>query len=335
MPELRKDPVSNRWVIISQERINKPIDFVEPVSSTFKKGGICPFCYGNEDKTPNEIQAIRPAGSVPNSPGWEVRVVPNKFPVLRVEGELNRRGEGMYDTMDGIGAHEVIIESPEHDKSLADLDYKQVEKVISVYKSRATDLKRDIRFEYILIFRNHGEQAGASLMHPHSQLIATPIIPKRVSEETSGSKLHYDYKERCVFCDMIKQELKDQSRMVIESRHFVCFEPYAPRFPFETWILPKKHSADFINITDEEIVDFARILKDSLLKIKRALNDPPYNFIIHTAPLRKQDGYYTHWHMEIMPKLTRVAGFEWGSGFYINPTSPEEAAKYLAEVETW
>lgn len=331
MPELRKDPVSNRWVIISTERIKRPTDFEESVGAKLKHD-FCPFCYGNEEKTPPEIFAYRRQGGQ-NKPGWQVRVVPNKFPVLKVEGELNKRGDGMYDMMEGIGAHEVIIETPDHDKSIADFDYDQVQKVIWTYRSRCLDLKNDIRFEYILIFRNYGETAGATLEHPHSQLIATPIVPKRVIEEISGAEWHYQYKERCVFCDMIKQEIKDNARVILETKYFISFAPFAPRFPFETWILPKRHQSDFLNISEEESYDLARILKDTLLKIKKALNDPPYNYIIHTSPLKHQDGYFMHWHVEIMPKLTKVAGFEWGSGFYINPTPPEEAAKFLKEVE--
>ena len=331
MPELRKDAVTNRWVIISTDKARKPSDFIETPSHV-KKSGFCPFDYGNEDKTPPEVLAFRPSGPS-NTSGWDVRVIPNKFPALRIEGELNRRGEGMYDVMDGIGAHEVIIETPEHDKGFADLSYQQIEKVILAYKTRSLDLKNDTRFEYILIFRNYGDSAGATLEHPHSQLIATPIIPKRVAEEMTGAKWYFDYKERCVFCDMIRQEQKDKVRVVLENKNFIAFEPFAPRFPFETWILPKKHSPDFLCITQEETADLARALKDTLLKIKKALNNPPYNYIIHMAPLKKQEIYYTHWHIEIMPKLTKVAGFEWGSGFYINPTPPEEAAKYLQEVE--
>ena len=332
MPELRKDPVSGRWVIISTDRSKRPSDFMDrPVAE--KKGGFCPFCYGSEDKTDSEIIAMRPAHTGRNQPGWQVRVVPNKFPVLRVEGELNRRGEGMYDMMEGIGAHEVIIETPEHDKTMADFSYDQVQKILWTYKLRSLDLKNDLRFEYILLFRNYGEAAGATLEHPHSQLIATPIIPKRVLEEFEGSRQYYEYKERCVFCDMIKQETKDGARVILENKHFIAFAPFAPRFPFETWILPKHHSPDFLLITEEQSFDMARILKDTLLKIKKALNDPPYNYIIHTAALRKTDNNHIHWHMEIIPKLTKVAGFEWGSGFYINPTSPEKAAKYLKEVE--
>ncbi|OGF50347.1 MAG: galactose-1-phosphate uridylyltransferase [Candidatus Firestonebacteria bacterium GWA2_43_8] len=332
MPELRKDPVSNRWVIISTDRSKRPTDFVDTFKHE-KKGGFCPFCYGNEDKTPGEIIAIRPSHTGRNTSGWQVRVVPNKFPVLRVEGDLNRRGDGMYDMMEGIGAHEVIIETPEHDKSMADFSYDQVQKVIWTYKMRSQDLKNDLRFEYLLIFRNYGDAAGATLEHPHSQLIATPIVPKRVLEEYAGAKHHYEYKERCVFCDMIKQEMKDGTRVIMENKHFIAFAPFAPRFPFETWILPKSHNSDFMTISEEQSYDMAKILKDVLMKIKGALNDPPYNYIIHTAPLRKTEGYFSHWHMEIIPKLTKVAGFEWGSGFYINPTPPEEAAKYLKDVE--
>jgi len=331
MPELRKDPVTSRWVIIATERGKRPSDFTSMTAAKAKEG-FCPFCYGHEGNTPFEIWAYRPDHPEKNTPGWKVRVVPNKFPALRIEGELNRRGMGMYDLMDGIGAHEVIVETPEHDKNLEDLSDSEVGLIIDAYRNRGIDLKKDVRFQYILIFRNYGKSAGASLKHPHSQLIATPIVPKRVQEEINGVNQHFQYKERCVFCDIIHQELSDGSRLVLENRNFLCIEPFAPRFPFETWIIPKKHQADFLNITDEETLDMARILKSALTRLKVALKDPAYNYTIHTMPLRAQGSIF-HWHLEIMPKLIQVAGFEWGSGFYINPTPPEDAAKYLREVE--
>ena len=331
MPELRKDPVTNRWVIIASERAKRPSDFsIEP---TVLKHGFCPFCYGNEDKTPPEIVAYADGNRKQNTPGWQVRVVPNKFPALQIEGEINKKGVGMYDMMNGIGAHEVIIETPEHDKTLPELSDIQVEKIITAYRDRGLDLKKDIRFEYILLFKNYGDAAGASLEHPHSQLIATPIVPKRVIEEIRGSHQYFEYKERCVFCDILRQELNSTERIISENSNFLSFEPFAPRFPFETWILPKKHYSDFLEIDEVMIKDLARILKDTIGRIKKALNDPPFNYIIHTTPLKKQYRDVEHWHFEIMPKLTKVAGFEWGSGFYINPTPPEEAAKYLREVE--
>src|SRR5262249_40612582 len=205
---------------------------------------ICPFDYDNEHKTPPEVLAYRNSGNR-NEPGWRVRVVPNKFPVLGIEGELNRQGELMYDKMNGIGAHEVIIETPEHGATLAEMPERQIEEVLWAFKERVSDLKKDHRFRYIILFKNHGEAAGASLEHAHSQLIALPVVPSQVREEVEGSKLFWDLKERCIFCDIVRQETANGARMITETDRFAVLAPYAPRFPFETWILPKRHGSHF------------------------------------------------------------------------------------------
>lgn len=330
MPELRKDPIIGRWVIISTERGKRPSDFARVKEE--KKGGFCPFCWGNEDKTPPEIYAIRPDNSPANSPGWTLRVVPNKYPALRIEGQLNRRGEGIYDLMNGVGAHEVIIETPEHEKSLGDLEIPAIHQVFKIYRDRTLDLKKDIRLKYTMIFKNHGAEAGASLEHTHSQLISTPIIPKRVVEEMAGSEEYYNFKERCIYCDIIRQELKDDIRVVVDEEKFLAIEPFAPRFPFETWILPKEHSSHFELSSDDTLMHLAITMKAVLQKINLALQGPPYNFVLHTSPMQEGPKEAFHWHIEFMPKLTKIAGFEWGTGFYINPTSPEDAARYLKEI---
>ncbi|MCX5781637.1 MAG: galactose-1-phosphate uridylyltransferase [Elusimicrobia bacterium] len=331
MPELRRDPIIGRWVIISKERSKRPIEFSREEEQNSKKS--CPLCPGNEKVTPPEIFAYGPHGRAKDTSGWTARVVPNKYPILQIEGALNRQGDGMYDKMNGVGAHEVIIESPDHEKEIPELPKKQVEDIIWVYKDRIIDLKKDVRLEYILIFKNRGAQAGATLSHPHSQLIATPIIPKRVREEIIGAKNHYDYKERCVFCDIMKQEISSGQRVVAENDHFIAFCPFASRFPFETWILPKFHSSKFEDIHREEASNLAGMLQTVLGKIDKVLERPPFNYIIHNSPLKEPHMPYAHWYLEIIPKLTQVAGFEWGSGFYVNPTPPEEAAKFLKESE--
>jgi UDPglucose--hexose-1-phosphate uridylyltransferase len=333
MPELRRDPIIGRWVIITTERGKVISDFEKiPEDFTTTNGG-CPFCPGNESKTPPEILSFREPGTKKNERGWWVRVIPNKYPVLRVEGNLNRRGEGMFDYMDGIGAHEVIIESADHNASFSDLDNKQVEEIIWAFRDRTLDLKKDARFEYILIFKKHGASAGASLAHSHSQIIAMPTIPVRVKQEIEGSKNYYDYKERCVFCDIIREETEANIRIVSENEDFICISPFASRFPFETWILPKIHSSVFDDLPKHEVVNLAMILRDINGRMKKTLENPPYNFVIHTSPCRTGKLPYYHWHIEMMPRLTKVAGFEWGTGFYINPTPPEEAAKFLRETQ--
>jgi UDPglucose--hexose-1-phosphate uridylyltransferase len=333
MPELRKDPVVGRWVIISTDRSRRPTNFT-PVRVE-KTTSFCPFCPGQEDKTPPEVYACRQNGGGPNSTGWKVRVVPNKFPALQIEGALDRRGEGLYDKMNGVGAHEVVIEGPSHALDLADLPVEHLMEVLKAYRERMMDLHRDRRFRYVLIFKNHGAGAGATLEHTHTQLIATPIIPKILMEELEGARRYHELKERCVFCDVIQQDTADHNgrRVVVMNDRFLTIEPFAPRFPFETWILPRRHDSSFQVVQDDdEFKDLANILKDTLGRLNRALDRPPYNFVIHTAPVIEGELEYYHWHLEIMPVLTRVAGFEIGSGFYINPTPPEDAAQYLREI---
>ncbi len=331
MPELRKDPIHGRWVIISTERGRRPSDFV--IEQHQSAGGFCPLCEGNEDKTPPEVLAFRETGTSPNSPGWSLRVVSNKFPALRIEGELNREGEGIFDKMNGIGAHEVLVETPLHQETLATLPPKAVENVLWAYRERITDLQRDPRLRYVLVFKNHGVAAGASLEHSHSQLIALPIVPRRVSEEIEGARNYFQYKERCVFCDIIRQEIRQKVRIISENQTFVSIAAFASRFPFETWVLPKKHHSHFEHMEPFEYEQAAQILSDTLRRMNQVLNSPPYNYIIHTSSFSDTEENYYHWHFEIMPKLTKVAGFEWGTGFYINPTPPEEAAGYLREAK--
>ncbi len=266
-------------------------------------------------------------------PGWQIRVVPNKFPALQVEGELNPKGYGHYDMMNGVGAHEVIIETPNHASDLADLSPDEIAQVMITYRDRIVDLKEDSRFKYILIFKNHGSAAGASLEHSHSQLIATPIIPKRVLEELEGSKRFFNNKERCIYCDIIKHEIKARDRLVAQNDSFVAIEPFAPRFPYETWVLPVQHFSNFEHLPEAEFLTLATIMKDILNRINHVLGYPPFNFVLHTAPIQNKALPDYHWHFEIIPKLAKIAGFEWGSGFYINPTTPELAAEQLRKFQ--
>jgi UDPglucose--hexose-1-phosphate uridylyltransferase len=340
MSELRWDPLKLHWVIIATERARRPRDFFVESDA----GGMtsCPFCYGNEDKTPPEIFAIRNSGPA-NSPGWQVRVIPNKYPVLRVEGELKSRGHGLYDVMNGIGAHEVIVETPDHDRQMADLTTAEITDVLSAYRTRFLDLRRDIRLRYMVLFKNHGIKAGATLSHSHSQLIAVPLTPPVAATELKTCRDFFAVKERCIFCDLIDFELTNGDRVVREFANFVILTPYASCFPFELRLYPKRHGHDFALLSDAELAELAVAMKDMLLRLKRVLNDPPYNFILHSAPpqqerLGKPDywssvEYDYHWHIELVPRLTQIAGFEWGTGFYINPTSPEDAATFLREAD--
>ncbi len=331
MSELRRDPISGRWVIIAVERGKRPSDFAS-VSQKRKLKGFCPFCPGNEYTAPHEIIAFRPPNTPPNTPGWSLRVVPNKFPALQIHGELNKRGEGIYDKMNGIGAHEVIIETPDHLASLSTMPLKAVEDVLWAYYFRITDLKKDVRFKYVLVFKNEGEAAGASIEHTHSQLIALPVIPQIVKDEIASAKRYFELRDRCIFCDIILQELDNEKRVIYQNEAYIVLAPFAPREPFETWILPKRHESRF-EPKEKSFTLLADVIQKTLKKLDTVLETPPYNYVLHTSPFQDELNEYYHWHIEIIPKLTRTAGFEWGSGFFINPTPPEEAARFMREAK--
>ncbi|HOE64152.1 MAG TPA: DUF4921 family protein [Candidatus Sumerlaeota bacterium] len=333
MNDLRKDPVSGRWVIITRDYLLKR---PEGEIQTFHENQLktCPFCPGHEAMTPNEIwRWANPDGS------WSVRVIPNKFPLLRIEGSPDRRGEGLFDHIAGIGAHEIIVETPEHLPQYELEDGEQMFRVLSAYKIRLQDLKNDIRLRYGLIFKNVGGEAGAQLAHPHAQLIAMPVIPMNVKVELVNCKKYYELKERCLFCDIISEELDKEKRIFAETEYYVAWAPYASRFPFETWIIPKDHSSCFTCTEENSLKDLGALLHRVLMGLSRALESPPFNYVLHTRPFSLSPRYKQttidedfHWHIEIMPRLTKIAGFEWGSGFYINPTQPEEAAHVLREA---
>lgn len=319
---------------MAEERTRRPADFCSVQITPESERKLCPFCAGNESATPGEIYSCRANGSVPNGSGWSLRVIPNKFAVLRIEGELNRSGDGIYDMMNGIGAHEVVIETPHHDQRIGEYSQGRMEMLLRTYRDRAVDLHRDQRFKYVQIFRNYGATAGAMLEHPHSQIIALPIAPRWVREELVNARDHYAYKERCLFCDIVNQETKDRSRLVYENRSFIAFAPFAAKFPFETWIIPKAHNHDFQYLTDNDIPLLAEVMRRTFYGIQVALDNPPFNFIIHSSPRMGASAAANvareyHWHIEVIPRVTRLAGFEWGTGFYINPTMPERAAEFL------
>ncbi len=331
MPELRKDPITFEWVIIAGERKDRPHNF----SKAWENGELppydknCPFCPGNEHLTPPEIMALRDGQA---STGWLVRVVPNKYPALRIEGSTERVGKGMFDYMDGVGAHEVIIETPIHNARISVLTIEQVQRVLVAYKERILDLQKDTRFLYILVFRNEGKEAGASLHHPHSQLIALPFVPHEVMLEIEGMKRYYAFRERCPFCDMVREEISFGERVVAESPNFLAVEPFASKYPFETLILPKLHHPSFADENECIFEEFASFLREVLARMDKALSNPPYNYTLHNTPLRGHNANDFHWHLEIIPRISTPAGFELGSGIYINTVPPEESARILREV---
>lgn len=336
MTQMREDVFSGRWVIVADATSVRPSEFqFKPVSrdTTF-----CPFCETNEASTPPEVFAIRPPDSPANGPGWSVRVVPNSQPRLRVEGELGRRGEGFHDLMNGIGAHEIIAETPRHEYALHELEPSQIANVLRAWKARILDLERDLRMRYVLIFKNYGEGAGAhTISHAISQLMAVPITPRSIKSKLMTARDYYQQKERCIYCDVMQQELREGKRLVAENPHFACIVPFAARFPFEMTILPKAHQSAFSEINQEQTRALAEILRTSLQKLDGTLGRPPYNLALQDRPfLRPRMEYWKtiesdyHWHLEILPQIVRITGFEWASFFFYNPVPPEIAARCLA-----
>jgi len=328
MPELRQDPVSKYWVIIATERAKRPLDFKAPAEE--KKGSTsCPFCPGNEKETPPEVMAFREEGTKPDTPNWRVRVVPNKFAALSNNAEPSAPvSEGLYSTMAGIGAHEVIIEGTEHNTFFPDLPSDHAVLVLKAWRQRYLQLKQDKKLKYIQLFKNHGRPGGASLEHPHSQLIATPLVPAVITNEISNLEKYQHEYNSCLICDLIKTELETGSRIVALNEEFIALCPFASRFPMETWVLPRRHQSCFDTVEDGQLEQMACILQEVLGQLKEKAKDPPFNLVLHSAPLHNETAAY-HWHLELLPRLTNVAGFEWGTGMFINPTPPEIAARFL------
>ena len=323
--------MTQRWVIIAAERAKRPSDF--DVDAPFEVPAFDPFLPGNEDKTPPEIASYRKTGTLPNKAGWRVRVVPNKFPALRIEGNLDPHGDGPYDRMQGVGAHEVIIDTPECAQSFTGMSDLHIQEVLWMYRDRLCDLRRDKRLKYGMLFKNVGRASGATVYHSHSQLIVTPIVPETIERKLAACKKYFDYRGRCLMCDLMEQEAEQKTRIVLDSGQFIAYEPYASRTPFETCIAPKSHASHYEEMTQTMCEELAYILKRTLLKIENGLRGVSYNYMIFTAPFDAGELPHFHWHIEIVPRLTRQAGFEWGTGLYINPVPPEDAAEFLKGVK--
>jgi UDPglucose--hexose-1-phosphate uridylyltransferase len=334
MPELRQNPATKEWVVIATERSKRPEELgAGRISFPPNEQDKCPFCPGREKSTPNEILAYRTFGTEPNSPGWWIRIVPNKFAALVPEGNLERiRIDDYFAYMDGVGEHEVIIESADHHQTTATMEQKQVEEIFLAYRERYLTLSKDPRFEMIILFKNNGASAGTSLRHPHSQIIATPITPLHIRNRIEAAMHYFDDSGRCVYCDMVQKELRLGDRIVMETNNFVSFEPFASRSPFETWVVPKEHSSSFENISPEHAKELAFIMRATLVKLHTSLKNPDYNYVIRSSPVHEANVEYYHWHVMILPRVSQVAGFELGSGIYINTVIPEEAAKFLRET---
>lgn len=333
MPELRQDPITLKWVAIAIERAKRPHTFTQAPKVPIKAVEACPFCPGHEQDTPGEVMAYREPHTSPNTPGWQVRVVPNLYPAFGpAVGDLGARQIGPYAVMNGLGVHEVLIDSPDHYKDLAQLPMDQVALVLRAYIDRYEAHRGNPLLKYMLIIVNHGREAGASREHPHAQLFGVPLMPPNVEEEIEGVRRYQRERGRCVFCDIIAFELRAGERLIYQNDGFVVLAPYAAKVPFECWILPKVHNPRFETMDNREIRDCADALKTALAKLHFGLNDPPFNYYLHTAPYRFEDGSF-HWHIEILPKLAIWAGFELGSGIMINTALPEAAAEFLREVK--
>ncbi len=328
---LRRDPVTQRWVVISPDRAEIPLPSLPP-----RPVGLpperCPFCPGRESKAGREIYVEREPGSPVNGSGWWVRVVPDIRPILHIEGGLGKRAAGMYDSMNAIGAHEILIETPAHDQHWATLEPLQVERILRAAQQRSLDLRHDTRFRHVIWGKYHG-WVTSLFQHPHSHIVASPFIPRTIEEELKGFGDYARWKERCVLCDIVKQEITEGRRLLLQEGTIVVFVPFAPLFPYETWIAPVKHWHDFGEISGEALRDLARALQRLLRSIRTALDDPPFTFVLHSSPLGEfaQEGF--HWHIELVPRPVSVLGLEWGTGIFINPVLPEDAAQRLRPKE--
>ncbi len=329
MPQLRQDIITGRWVAVATERAKRPDSFTQAAKEAVAANAVCPFCAGHERMTPPEVFAYRADGSAPDTPGWSLRVVPNLFAAFQLEAEGQERVNGLFPMRDALGACEVLISSPDHALTTPWLPAAQVEQMVRAYRDRMAHHADNPRIEYVLVLYNHGQPAGASLEHPHSQLYAIGLVPPLVQEELLGSRRFWQSHGVCVFCRLVEEERRVRERVVFENDAFLVYAPYASRLPFETWILPKRHQARFLAAETGELRGLAQALRQSLRKLHEGLHDPPYNFYLHTAPLKGDHEAFYHWHLEILPKLTTWAGFELGTGIMINVTRPEEAAAFL------
>jgi UDPglucose--hexose-1-phosphate uridylyltransferase len=332
---LRYDLTSNDWVIFAPSRARRPHELKgtgEEAPALPLTGSKCPFCPGNESMTPPEIDALRDTS--PNTPGWQVRVIPNKFPALRIEEDRHRLEDGpLFRYMGGCGAHEVIIESPDHQTVLAHQPVEQIEIVLCTLQRRFNDLMRDVRFQAIVLFKNHGEGAGTSLVHPHFQLIATPVVPQLLRIKHRIATDYFDQTGRCLYCVLLAEEMAYGKRVVAENDRFAAFVPYASHVPFEIWILPKTHQSSFGLVDAAMLRPLAELLKTVLARLYSGLENPDYNLTVNTVPRGDEDKEYFLWHVQISPRLTTPAGFEMGSGMSINTVLPEEAAEFLRQIE--
>ncbi len=331
MSDLRKDPILDHWVIVAADRSQRPGAPIE--SPPFEPGLPCPFCEGNEDETPHEVLAFREASGEVDRPHWRVRVVPNKFPAMEPFGAARPLDEGMYRRLDAYGAHEVVIESPRHLLSTSDLSTAELAEVFLAYQMRLAHWKRDPRMAYGQVFKNVGQAAGASMEHAHSQLLVIPRVPSVIAAEMTAALNYFRQHGCCPFCEMVRQELEAGERMIEETAHHLAFAPFAARLPFETWILPRRHAGHYEDTPREQLEDLAGVVRSVILRLEAVVGRCAYNYVLHTTPFDTTAPPHYHWHIEVVPILARTAGFELGTGWYINLVPPEEAASKMREVK--
>lgn len=327
MTELRLDPTVRNWVIVAPGRSDRPDAFRRSERPGAAPDGTCPFCAGRESETPPEIFRI------PSDDGrWRLRVVPNKFAALAADGTRDLAANALgFTSMPGLGSHEVVIESPRHDWDMSTGGQGEIQDVLAAYRTRHLAL-RTSSAGMVVVFRNHGAGAGTSLPHPHSQIVASHVVPLLVRHRFDVARQHYDDSRKCLYVEMLHRELADGRRIIAQNDGFVAFQPFAGASPFETWIMPRRHRASFADIADDELVDLAQLLRDVLGGLRRLLDDPDYNYVIHSAPPGDEERPYFLWHLQIVPRLTTPAGFELGSGISVNPSSPEATAASLRDA---
>jgi UDPglucose--hexose-1-phosphate uridylyltransferase len=330
MPELRQNIATKEWVVIATERGKRPEDLVQPPRPltadrpAWEEG--CPFCPGNEEL---DLELMR----IPERGPWQLRVVRNKYPALELEGERTRTFEGVRRQITGVGYHEVLVESPLHNTCPGLESSIEISLMLEAFKIRGREIAQDPRIEQIIYFKNHGESAGTSLAHPHTQLIGLPIVPYGIRARTEEARRYFDDTGRCVFCHMLSDELRDGQRLVTKSKYFAAFIPYAALSPFHIWVLPRRHESDFLNATAHELADLGHLMRQVLRKLYAGLRDPDYNYVLRSAPLHDLGTEYLHWYVSIVPRVTRSAGFELGSGMFINVSLPETSAAFLRSVD--
>ena len=332
MSQMRFNPVTRHWVIISEDRDDRPNEFHQPDERTQRHSGEwrddCPFCPGNEDPTAEELARVEDEAG-----NWLIRTVYNKFPALHSQTNVKKNSNGTFLSMEAAGQHEVVIEHPQHDLQPASIAPDHLAQLLRVYRDRYTALRKLDHIENITLFRNHGIRAGTSLEHPHSQVIAAPIVPPQVRLRLLDAEQFHAKNGACLFCCVLEDELAAEERIIEVSPGFVGFVPYAALSPYHQWIFPRRHSSSFDDMTAEEIDDLARLLSRMMIRMRDGIGDPDFNLSVRSAPTGVADSPFFHWYIALVPRINRLAGFELGTGMHINPLPPERAAEQLRTVE--